>query len=146
MALSARPRRHRSTSLPAAKPAGRNTVIQTNGQQSNISTRSRQPALSHHQLLTLHQLNLPRPAIFAPTASSALTRSSAYRRSLSRSQQAIAVEGNALSVPKLTPPTSRSTLRELDLGEILRNPQLRHDVIFDSVRLPSLLTLILMPT
>lgn len=31
----------------------------------------------------------------------------------------------------LSPPITRSTLRELDLSEILRNPQLRHDSVFD---------------
>ncbi|ORY83598.1 T-complex protein 11-domain-containing protein [Leucosporidium creatinivorum] len=31
----------------------------------------------------------------------------------------------------LIPPITRSTLRELDLSEILRNPQLRHDSVFD---------------
>ncbi|BGP49985.1 Protein SOSEKI 1 [Rhodotorula kratochvilovae] len=29
------------------------------------------------------------------------------------------------------PPVTRTTLRELDLQEIVRNPQLRHDVVFD---------------
>ncbi|GAA6053932.1 hypothetical protein JCM3770_004628 [Rhodotorula araucariae] len=29
------------------------------------------------------------------------------------------------------PPVTRATLRELDLEEIVRNPQLRHDVVFD---------------
>ncbi|KAM0790105.1 hypothetical protein ACM66B_005432 [Microbotryomycetes sp. NB124-2] len=31
----------------------------------------------------------------------------------------------------LSPPITKSTLRELDLTEILRNPQLRHDSVFD---------------
>ncbi|KAN0064394.1 Protein SOSEKI 1 [Thecaphora frezii] len=33
--------------------------------------------------------------------------------------------------PSLHPPITRHTLRELDLFEILKNPQLRHDVVFD---------------
>uniref|UniRef100_V5GQF4 SOK1 protein n=2 Tax=Kalmanozyma brasiliensis (strain GHG001) TaxID=1365824 RepID=V5GQF4_KALBG len=33
--------------------------------------------------------------------------------------------------PTLHPPITRHTLRELDLFEILKNPQLRHDVVFD---------------
>lgn len=33
--------------------------------------------------------------------------------------------------PSLHPPITRHTLRELDLCEILKNPQLRHDVVFD---------------
>lgn len=35
-------------------------------------------------------------------------------------------------VPPLHPPITRHTLRELDLAEILKNPQLRHDVVFDA--------------
>lgn len=31
----------------------------------------------------------------------------------------------------ILPPITRATLRELDLSEILKNPQLRHDIIFD---------------
>ncbi|GAA5838793.1 hypothetical protein JCM11251_006740 [Rhodosporidiobolus azoricus] len=37
----------------------------------------------------------------------------------------------ALSPVSLTPPISKATLRELDMQEIMRNPQLRHDVVFD---------------
>ncbi|GAA5832951.1 hypothetical protein JCM3766R1_000371 [Sporobolomyces carnicolor] len=41
-------------------------------------------------------------------------------------------EPSAPVVPaSVTPPISRSTLRELDLQEVLRNAQLRHDVVFD---------------
>ncbi|PWN45448.1 hypothetical protein IE81DRAFT_344752 [Ceraceosorus guamensis] len=36
-----------------------------------------------------------------------------------------------LYTPSLNPPITRHTLRELDLCEILKNPQLRHDVVFD---------------
>lgn len=35
------------------------------------------------------------------------------------------------SAVSLAPPVTRATLRELDLHEIMRNPQLRHDVVFD---------------
>jgi hypothetical protein len=36
-----------------------------------------------------------------------------------------------LVVAPLTPPISMSTLHELDLQEVMRNAQLRHDVVFD---------------
>ncbi|KIJ47768.1 hypothetical protein M422DRAFT_248332, partial [Sphaerobolus stellatus SS14] len=36
-----------------------------------------------------------------------------------------------LYIPSLLPPVNRETLRELDLECILRNPQLRHDLLFD---------------
>ncbi|KAL1950314.1 hypothetical protein VTO73DRAFT_5438 [Trametes versicolor] len=35
-------------------------------------------------------------------------------------------------IPPHTPPINRETLKELDLDAILRNPQLRHDLLFDS--------------
>ncbi|GAA5889022.1 hypothetical protein JCM8208_007746 [Rhodotorula glutinis] len=41
------------------------------------------------------------------------------------------VSCGSLSVISLAPPVTKTTLRELDLHEILRNPQLRHDVVFD---------------
>ncbi|KAJ1023689.1 hypothetical protein NDA18_004673 [Ustilago nuda] len=37
----------------------------------------------------------------------------------------------SIFTPTLHPPITRHTLRELDLFEILKNPQLRHDVVFD---------------
>lgn len=39
--------------------------------------------------------------------------------------------GVLLEATPLGPPITRTTLKELDLHEILRNPQLRHDVVFD---------------
>ena len=41
------------------------------------------------------------------------------------------VTRGSLSAIGLAPPVTKTTLRELDLHEILRNPQLRHDVVFD---------------
>lgn len=41
------------------------------------------------------------------------------------------VSPRSLARISLVPPITRATLRELDLGEIMRNPQLRHDVVFD---------------
>ncbi|UZJ56779.1 hypothetical protein CBS101457_006099 [Exobasidium rhododendri] len=35
-------------------------------------------------------------------------------------------------IPSLHPPITRQTLKELDLHEILKNPQLRHDIVFDA--------------
>ncbi|GAA5982808.1 hypothetical protein JCM11641_004631 [Rhodosporidiobolus odoratus] len=44
------------------------------------------------------------------------------------------VEGGSavpLNPTGLIPPISKATLRELDMQEIMRNPQLRHDIVFD---------------
>lgn len=48
-----------------------------------------------------------------------------------RSGREIAHRPSTFFTPPLHPPITRHTLRELDLGEILKNPQLRHDVVFD---------------
>ncbi|PWN51701.1 hypothetical protein IE53DRAFT_409975 [Violaceomyces palustris] len=47
------------------------------------------------------------------------------------SAQQLAGRGKSVFTPSLHPPITRHTLRELDLFEILKNPQLRHDVVFD---------------
>jgi hypothetical protein len=70
-----------------------------------------------------------------------------YLASITRSQErsAAAADGStsrsgtsgsssssrSVFTPPLHPPITRHTLRELDLSEILKNPQLRHDVVFD---------------
>jgi hypothetical protein len=43
-------------------------------------------------------------------------------------------QGNVrtIFIPSLHPPITRQTLKELDLHEILKNPQLRHDIVFDA--------------
>ena len=51
----------------------------------------------------------------------------ARRRSASSQRSAATI-----TLPPLLPPITRSTLRELDMCEILKNPQLRHDLLFDA--------------
>lgn len=41
------------------------------------------------------------------------------------------LQASELSVPLPLPPVNIQSLREIDLSEILKNPQLRHDIIFD---------------
>ncbi|KAG7088455.1 hypothetical protein E1B28_012446 [Marasmius oreades] len=43
----------------------------------------------------------------------------------------IPIDYNSLHIPSVQPYISRQTLKELDLETILRNPQLRHDLLFD---------------
>lgn len=38
----------------------------------------------------------------------------------------------AICTPPMVPPITRATLLELDLHEIVKNPQLRHDIVFDA--------------
>ncbi|KAF5382771.1 hypothetical protein D9615_002932 [Tricholomella constricta] len=41
------------------------------------------------------------------------------------------IDTNSTHIPSLQPLVNRQTLKELDLDVILRNPQLRHDLLFD---------------
>ncbi|KAJ7175825.1 T-complex protein 11-domain-containing protein [Mycena filopes] len=43
----------------------------------------------------------------------------------------VPIDPNSTHIPPVQPPINRSTLRELDLDVIIRNPQLRHDLLFD---------------
>ncbi|GJN92812.1 hypothetical protein Rhopal_005850-T1 [Rhodotorula paludigena] len=62
----------------------------------------------------------------ASTALDPLALHDAHSEALSKE-----VSPRSLARISLVPPITRATLRELDLGEIMRNPQLRHDVVFD---------------
>jgi hypothetical protein len=97
---------------------------------AQVQVKAPSPPLSQHQLYTLHQLNLPRPAFLTDS----VTASRAWSLRKGSSKSSSSVYGNAeITVPSMAPPITRHTLRELDLSEILRNPQLRHDIVFDSV-------------
>ena len=116
--------------------------------------------LSHSQLLALHQLRLPRStaksatlglsfkhpdpvfasrlaALHLPAAISLSDKPGIGR---SASHSGVSSAGTTIefpsdlspSIPSLTPPVTRKTLRELDLPEILQCRQLRHDVVFDA--------------
>ncbi|KAI0754963.1 T-complex protein 11-domain-containing protein [Daedaleopsis nitida] len=54
--------------------------------------------------------------------------------SSTRSIPSSPIESSTISphIPPHQPPINRETLKELDLEAILRNPQLRHDLLFDS--------------
>ncbi|KAF7288584.1 Vacuolar ATP synthase subunit B [Mycena chlorophos] len=48
-----------------------------------------------------------------------------------RKAPAIPIDASSSHIASHTPPISRTTLKELDLEAIMRNPQLRHDLLFD---------------
>lgn len=87
--------------------------------------KARGPLQLHH-LLALHHVNLPRPPILVGPFTGLLS-SSRYDLATATS-----ISHGSVSVPSLSPPVTRATLAELDLTEVLRNPQLRHDITFDS--------------
>ncbi|KAJ7670235.1 T-complex protein 11-domain-containing protein [Mycena rosella] len=59
-------------------------------------------------------------------------RDTVFTKSVSPSVvSSIPIDPNSTHIPSLQPPINRSTLKELDLDVIIRNPQLRHDLLFD---------------
>lgn len=137
-------RKSRSSSVPPESGSLEPSPCQSNSSQQSPPSTSRLdtpasaqdfispaplPPLSHHQLLTLHNLHLPRPAFFSSSSHSA--RYMSARTSSRPSPSALSITN--LYVPLLIPPITRTTLQELDLGQILRNPQLRHDIVFAPV-------------
>ncbi|OSD07230.1 Tcp11-domain-containing protein [Trametes coccinea BRFM310] len=93
-----------------------------------------EPGPSRGSLLRTHSL----PSLPASPASSALPPSSSAQGQLSnfksKSVPVSPIDPCSLSphIPPHQPPINRETLKELDLDAILRNPQLRHDLLFDS--------------
>jgi hypothetical protein len=96
------------------------------------------PLLTYSQLVTIHQIHLPRPPTIRPSAlhthlrrPSALPGIRSGRPTLQHTRSTS--QGNALpSIPSLRPPVTKDTLKELDLNQILLEKQLRHDVVFDA--------------
>ncbi|GAA6031396.1 hypothetical protein JCM8097_005641 [Rhodosporidiobolus ruineniae] len=78
--------------------------IITDSSASTSSWTSVAQPMSQAELLSLHALRLASEAQISPAS---------------------------LTPPALVPPITKTTLRELDMQEIMRNPQLRHDVVFD---------------
>ena len=96
------------------------------------------PSITHQQLVTIHQIHLPRPSSSNASAlQTCLRRSSALpgvtppRPSLQHTRSNSQAHG-VPSIPTLRPPVTKDTLRELDLAQILKCRQLRHDVVFDA--------------
>ncbi|KAJ7505349.1 T-complex protein 11-domain-containing protein [Mycena galericulata] len=59
-------------------------------------------------------------------------RDTVFTKSISPSAiSSIPIDPNSTHIPPLQPPINRNTLKELDLDVIIRNPQLRHDLLFD---------------
>ncbi|KAF8208914.1 T-complex protein 11-domain-containing protein [Mycena galopus ATCC 62051] len=59
-------------------------------------------------------------------------RDTVFTKSVSPSAiSSIPIDPNSTHIPPAQPPINRNTLKELDLDVIIRNPQLRHDLLFD---------------
>jgi hypothetical protein len=96
-----------------------------------LTTAARLPAPSrhHHAKWALRPLILPPPSSCLPAPGPVASLS--HLQLLTYHQLHLGSSQVAFAPPSLNPPITRATLRELDLAEILRNPQLRHDIVFD---------------
>ncbi|GAA6049802.1 hypothetical protein NBRC10513_001223 [Rhodotorula toruloides] len=127
--------RRRAKSLPASlspvHPA-LSSPLSCSTQRRLLSTSPRPPGGSSPASIAAH----------SPFSSTSPTQPSASPKTLSQDELVALhafviskVEGvlttAGITTASLGPPITKDTLRELDLSEIMRNPQLRHDVVFD---------------
>ncbi|CAE7216440.1 unnamed protein product [Rhizoctonia solani] len=108
-------------STDAASPQANNTA--------NDSMEMSSPPMAAHDVLPALSVHISSPSTSSlPT----LSRPSDHRlRSPSTPLARTTTTRRVAHVPSLAPLITRETLKELDLEAILRNPQLRHDLLFD---------------
>lgn len=126
-------RHRRSASLPPDYPRSHSTpppsVLLLSPPQSPTHRRSRNPL----------DILAPRPSIGLAAIPSNLANAKVLPAQLIALHTVYSLprplhsrsKPNRLQATSLSPPITRTTLKELDLNEILRNPQLRHDVVHD---------------
>ncbi|CAO1633081.1 unnamed protein product [Sympodiomycopsis kandeliae] len=105
--------------------------------QSLPNLRARQDldpsAPARHRLITPHHLTR-----HASSARQTIVpgkqqgSAAAYNARQRQSRAAGSATRSYVVTPPMMPPITRTTLRELDLHEIVKNPQLRHDIVFDA--------------
>jgi len=144
------PRRPRANSLPTFSPSSR---FQSSSFSSTSTSRPMSPRTPEHreQFVKFYdskekraRRHRPEPVQASPIPSYRYRHSEQRTpapRLLSQSELLLAHSSSlasrgfevksTLAPTSLVPPISKSTLRELDLNEVLRNAQLRHDVVFD---------------
>ncbi|TFK52540.1 Tcp11-domain-containing protein [Heliocybe sulcata] len=76
-------------------------------------------------------MGLPPPSCPGPAQGSLLRRTSPASDTAKPRLSCLTIDPNSPHVPSPFPLVTRETLKELDLEAILRNPQLRHDLLFD---------------
>lgn len=130
---------HRSRQVPILRPADvaaldrrRTTRLRRTLSLPNLKAK---PVLDLSQPAA-HRLTLPPKlaqflASLRSHAQHQAAEEAAAVAAAERSGREIIHRSTSFFTPPLHPPITRHTLRELDLGEILKNPQLRHDVVFD---------------
>ncbi|KZT19457.1 Tcp11-domain-containing protein [Neolentinus lepideus HHB14362 ss-1] len=79
----------------------------------------------------IQDMGLPPPSCPGPAQGSLLRRGPHSPESAKPRLSYLAIDPNSPHVPSSFPLVTRETLKELDLEAILRNPQLRHDLLFD---------------
>lgn len=117
----------RSRSQPSAAAALEMRVYQAAA--NTVASRMQRQTKTGGQLST-------NTAITATSSTATINNNSSSSSSLKRSHRHyrshnnLSFNGTDTSVAQL-PPVNTQSLREIDLTEILKNPQLRHDILFD---------------
>lgn len=86
----------------------------------------------HYNMSLTPQQSIASGNLQTGSQSTSLAGSELARRGLRPVAADASGKAKHIYVPSLHPPITRQTLQELDLHEILKNPQLRHDVVYDS--------------
>lgn len=125
--------RRRAKSLPASlSPAH----LPAASLPSRTAQRSRLPASSRRtdspSADDSIQQPRPPPLLQSPSSPKSFSQDElATLHALALSEKEGSLSTAGITTASLVPPITKDTLHELDLSEILRNPQLRHDVVFD---------------
>ncbi|CAE6445366.1 unnamed protein product [Rhizoctonia solani] len=139
------PKRRRANSLPELPTEVERAPTSAPAAQSQLTTDAAAPQVNNTPSgsaqmtsppMAAHDV-LPALAVHISSSPSTKSHSSPARpsdprlRSPSTPLARTTPTRRVAHVPSLTPLITRETLKELDLEAILRNPQLRHDLLFD---------------
>ncbi|CAE6440130.1 unnamed protein product [Rhizoctonia solani] len=136
------PKRRRANSLPPLPTEVERVPTSAPAAQSQLSTDAAAPQPNNTPSgsmqitsapMTAHDVLLPALAVHLSPSTKSLptSRPDPRLRSPSTPLARATPTRRVAHVPSLTPLITRETLKELDLEAILRNPQLRHDLLFD---------------
>ncbi|KAI6030931.1 T-complex protein 11-domain-containing protein [Pisolithus orientalis] len=111
----------RNLRIPERQSPSRTSFVPPSPTRRSRKRPEHRGALSSPSQTTSHPFTLRIDSCFLPTDASHLLVHPPYPIDLSSPH-----------IPSLHPLINRQTLKELDLSAILRNPQLRHDLMFDA--------------
>ncbi len=129
--LKTKPNVHDQIALPSPAPSPSPCPLPIQSSlQHDIQRRFRSRSLPNIYLHHRRRSSQSRRFVGSPSAHSHSVHSVHNRVTLSHSPSPMTTTLIAPHV-QIQPPVNLTSLREIDLSEILKNPQLRHDILFD---------------